>query len=110
VRVESDRGIDGFVVGIEHPQRTRRASIGDRVDQYQCGPVLEQVVGQVHAADPVVDHLDRRAREVAAIRTRPGMSDYLGSEAVVTEEYVADTGHEDSWRHSSATGATCSGS
>ena len=50
-------GDEGFVVGLEDVQCAGRAAIGQRVDEHQRVPLLEQVVGEVHAPDAVVDDL-----------------------------------------------------
>ena len=78
------------MVGLEDVQRARAPAVGQRVDEHQRVAAVEQVVGQVHAADAVVD--DPHSRVVG----RAGhMAHHLGAEAVVAEEDVADAGHQD---------------
>ncbi len=75
------------MVCLEDVQGARRASVGQRVDEYECPPVLEQVVCQVQATDAVVDGVD-----VVVSLSSEDVTQHLGSEAVVTEEDVADAG------------------
>src|ERR1700721_1645454 len=77
------------MVGLEDVQSPRAAAIGYRVDQDKRIPVVQQVVGQGHAADPVID--DPHARIILPDRDMP---DYLGAEPVVAEEDVADAGYQ----------------
>ena len=67
-----------------------RAPVGQRVDHHQRVPGLEQVVGEVQAADAVVDHPDA---------VGPGLggqpADDLAAEPVVGPEHVPDAGDED---------------
>ena len=65
-------------------------AVGQRVDQDQRVPGVEQVVGQVQAADAVVGHPD-------AVRPRLGGQppDDVAAEAVVGAEHVPDPGDED---------------
>ena len=97
------------VVGsdVDHRDGTDGAAVGQRVDQHQHVPRLEQVVGQVQAADPVVGHPD-------AARPRLGGQppDDLAPEAVVGAEHVPDAGDQDSrpdrLRHPSSSSPTSS--
>src|SRR5271165_3390617 len=86
------------MVGLEHVHRPGRAAIGDRVDEYQRIPVLEQVVGQMHAPDAVVGG----AHPVGAVDPVEDVTQHLGTEAVVAEEDVADAGYQDAGRHTAA--------
>ena len=67
----------------------RRAPIGHRVDEDEGGAALEQIERQVHAPDAVVDHLDIRTEAAGHA------AHHLGTEAVVSEEDVADSGDQD---------------
>ncbi len=53
--------------------------------------MLEQVIGQVHTPDPVVDNLD-----VRSVLLDCDMPDYLGAEPIVAQEDIADSAHQDS--------------
>ena len=53
--------------------------------------VLEQVVGQVHAADAVVGDPDTPV----TVEAREELADQLGAEAVVAEEDVTDARDQD---------------
>ena len=64
---------------------------GQRVDDHQRVVPVEQVVGQVHATDAVVDGAHVLGQ--ASGRARP--PDDLGPEPVVAEEQVADPGNQD---------------
>ena len=70
-------------------QGARAAAAGHRVDEDQRVPGVEQVVGQVHAPDAVID--DANDRIVGGDR---GVPDYLGAEAVVSQEDVANSGNQ----------------
>ena len=85
------------MVGLEDVQRARAAAAGYRVDENQRVPLLEQVVGQVHAPDAVVDDADARI-----VLRELGIADHFGSEAVVSQEDVADSGHQDARCHRAA--------
>ena len=78
------------MVGLEDVQCARAAAAGYRVDEDQRVPIVQQVVGQMHAPDAVVD--DPHARIVLL---DCDVADHLGAEPVVAEEDVADTGHQD---------------
>ena len=58
MRVETRVRREVFVVGLEHVHRAGRTAVGQRVDENEGGALLEQVVGQVHAADAVVGDRD----------------------------------------------------
>ena len=94
------------MIGLEDVQRARVAAVGYRVDQDQRVPLVEQVVGQVHAPDAVVD---RHARSASSLRDL-GVPDHLGAEPVVPEEDVADSGNQDASRHRADRAATCAAS
>ncbi|OOK82301.1 hydrogenase maturation hupD domain protein [Mycobacterium kansasii] len=82
------------MIGLEDVQGARIAAAGHRVDQHQGVPALEQVVGQMHAADAVVDDADLRT----VLRNR-GVAQHLGAETVVPQENVADSGDQDARCH-----------
>jgi hypothetical protein len=89
VRVE--RGVAGRVeVVLQHVERARVAAAGHGVDEHEHVVAVEELVGQVHAADAGVDELDVRGQLPLAQR-----GDHRDAEAVVGEERVADPGHED---------------
>src|ERR1700731_4120548 len=95
------------MVGLEHVHRPRRATIRDRIDEHQRIPVLEQVVGQMHAADAVIGG----AYPVGAVAPVTDVTHHLGTEAVVAEEDVADAGYQDAGGHTAAIeSATCAAS
>src|ERR1700739_1349055 len=98
----------GFMVGLEDVQGAGAAAAGHRVDEDQRVPFLEQVVGQVHAPDAVVDDTDTRI-----VLRDLGVADYLRAESVVTQEDVAEPGYQDERCHCAtrlATSALASGS
>jgi hypothetical protein len=72
---------------LENDQPTGCAGSRASIDQHKCVVSLEQVVGQVHAAYPIVDqpglHRER-------LRFSGKVADDLRSEPVVTEEDVSD--------------------
>ena len=105
VRVQTDSRRERFVVGLEDVQGARRPAVGQRVDEHQRVAPVEQVVGQVHAADAVVHHPHARACDVFG-----DMPHHLGSEAVVAEEDVADAGYQDLGRDRTSQSPTCAGS
>ena len=75
-------------LGLEYVQRTRRAAPRNCVDQKDAVVTGEQFVRQVQAPNAVV--FDRHAGDrLGGERTRD-----LRPEAVVTEEDVADAGHQ----------------
>ena len=78
------------MVGFDDVHGARSALVRDGIDEHQCFAPVEQVVGEVHAAYAVVHHLHPRTREFPR-----DMPHDLGSETVVTEEDVADTGYQD---------------
>src|ERR1700731_830932 len=90
------------MVGLEHVHRPRRATVGDRVDEHQRIPVLEQVVGQMHTADAVIGG----AYPVGAVDPATDVPHHLGTETVVTEKDVADAGYQDAGRHTTAAEST----
>ena len=65
---------------------------GNHVDDHQRVVAVEQVVGEMHAADPVVD--DPHPGSAGRAAAEPAND--LGTEAVVAEEDVADAGYQDS--------------
>ena len=67
------------------------AAIRDGVDQDQGVAAVEQVVGEVHAADPVIGDRNVWSGEVGRHAAH-----HLGAEAVVTEEDVAEPGYQNS--------------
>ncbi len=79
------------MVGLEDVHGARFAPAGEGVDEHQRVPSIEQVVGQVHTSNAVVDQVNARLR-------RMGLTQYLGAETVVSEEDVADPGYQNSWR------------
>jgi len=78
------------MIGLKDVQSPRAAAIGYCVNEDQRVPVIEQVVGQVHAPDAVVDN-----PHVRIILPEGDMLNYLGAEPVVAEEDVADARHQD---------------
>ena len=78
------------MVSLEDVYGAGAAAARYRVDEDQRIPAFKQVVGQVHPPDAVVD--DLHARIVLLDWDVP---DYLGAEAVVAEEDIADAGHQD---------------
>ena len=82
--------------GSVHPARVGRHG----VDQHQRVHAGQQVVGQVHAPDAVVDHLHARAGRSAEAAARPPRD--LRAEAVIAQEHVADAGHRGTSRSHSA--------
>src|SRR5271156_4420311 len=95
------------MVGLEHVHRPGRAAVGNRIDEYQRIPVLEQVVGQMHAPDAVIGG----AYTLGAVHPAKDMTQHLGTEAVVAEEDVADAGYQDAGGHTAAVeSATCAAS
>ncbi len=105
VRVETDARGERFMVGLEDVQGAGRPAVGEGVDEHQRVASVEQVVGQVHAADSVVHHPHSRTRDVFG-----HMAHHLGAEAVVAEEDVADTGYQNLGRDSTSQSPTCAGS
>ena len=85
------------MVGLEDVQCARLAAAGYRVDENQRVPLLEQVVGKVHAPDTVVEDADIRI-----VLWKIGIADHFGSESVVSQEDVADSGHQDARCHRAA--------
>ncbi|GAA2561161.1 hypothetical protein GCM10010409_41290 [Mycolicibacterium diernhoferi] len=75
------------MLGFEGVHGAGRTPVGQRIDEHQRIPAVEQVVGQVHAPDAVVDRAHLRS-------VRVDMAHHLGAEAVVSEEYVADPGNQ----------------
>ena len=90
VCVQTDSRGQGFVVGLEDVQRARRPAVGEGVDKDQRVASIQQVVGKVHAPDSVVHHPYSRACDVLG-----DVAHHLGSETIITEEDVADTGYQD---------------
>lgn len=83
-----------FVIGLEDVQRAGMAAAGYGVDEDQRVPFLEQVIGQVHPPDSVVDDLDHRI-----ILRQFGIADHFGAESVIPQEAVADPGYQDAGCH-----------
>ena len=77
------------MVGFEYVHSAWRPAVGQRVDEHQCLAAVEQVIGQVHSPDSVVHDPNARADEVCR-----DVAHHLGSESVVAEEDVADTGYQ----------------
>ena len=92
VRLETGCGGEGFVICLEDVKRPGCPPIGDGIDEYQCTPLLEQVIREVHAPDSVVDRMHIARRGAA----RRDMAHHLGSETIVSEEDVADAGYQNS--------------
>src|ERR1700756_5855543 len=84
----------GFVLGLEDVQGARAAAAGHRVIEDQRVPFLEQVVGEVHAPDAVVDDADIRI-----VLWDLGVTDYFRAESVVSQEDIADPGYQDARCH-----------
>ena len=87
--VQTDSRRKRFMIGLEDVQGARRSAIGQGVHEHQRVVPVEQVVGKVHAADAVVDDPHTWARDVFG-----DMAHHLGTETVVAEEDVADTGYQ----------------
>jgi len=85
-----------FGVQFHHVDRAGWLTATGGVDQNrQFVAGAGEIVGQVHAADAVVDH----SRPIRNIHI--GQSAYhLDAEPVVTEEDVPDPGDQHRWRHS----------
>ncbi len=82
------------MIGLKDMQRARVAPAGHRVDEDQRVPILEQVVGEVHAADAVVGDPDTRI-----VLADFGVANHFRAESVIAQEDVADPGHQDARCH-----------
>ncbi len=90
------------MIGLEDVQGARRPAVGQGVDEHQRVAAVEQVVGQVHASDSVIHHSDSQARDMFGY-----VPHHLGSESVVAEEDVADTGYQNLGRDTTSQSPTC---
>ena len=101
------RGRQVVEVGLDDVDSPRFAATLHGVDQDQPVVAVEQLVGQVHAADSEVDHLDPARQGWARVRGEPG--GHLHAEAVVAEEDVPDARDQDAGHGLSPNSSTSSG-
>ena len=88
--VRVDRRLDVVELRLDHARACPAAARRRRVEQHDRVVAVAERVGEVHAADPVVDHLDAGRQ-----RARGEPLGERDAEAVVAEEDVADAGDED---------------
>ena len=107
---QAEHGGGAHRVGVEHRRRrgrsagstssdghgARRLAHRQGVDQHEHVVAVEQLVGEVDAADAVLAHASTPVGHGRG-RPREAAGD-LDAEAVVAEEHVADAGHEDPHR------------
>jgi hypothetical protein len=93
------------MVGLEEVDRAGRPAAGNGVDEDEGFAPVEQVVGQVHAPDAVVDQLNAWTGEPLR-----DVAHHLGAEPVVAEEDVADPSYQNSRRDSTSLTVTSGGS
>src|SRR5215469_14304325 len=100
IRLMADR-FRAVDVGLDHIDRAGLTAARCCIDHDRGVVAVGEVVGEVHAPDPVVDH-PRPIRQVGSCQPPRD----LDSESIVAEEYVANAGDE----HAGGHDATSSGS
>jgi hypothetical protein len=104
VRFETRCGGKASVIGFEDVQRSGGSATWNGIDEYQCAPLIEKVVGEMHTPDSVVDRM-----HLGLGGPPTDVTHHLGSETVVSEEDVADAGYQYSGRDiASDPAVTCS--
>ncbi len=99
MRVDGATRDQVVVADLEDLDPARLAAGGQRVDEHQHVELVEQVVGEVHAADAVVDDADAGGQRLGR---QPGHD--RRTEAVVGQEDVAEAGNQ----HARGHRVTCS--